>query len=274
MTASTPPKPTEAQIEPPPELFYQVHNPAGKETILLIHGACGSSIGWREVIPALVEKDYHILAPDLPYHGNSVSIQPFTVEYSAKLVINLINKYGKNSRAHVVGLSLGAHVTACIAEQAAPGTILSIIAAGYNTIPRSRYVIPLLVPTTFALHHLINFVQGPSNEVTQVLNGEASYGLIAEVTRVIFQPRVLGEIPVKSLVICAGSKDNWITRDKPESSKKLFEMVVGGKEGGSRVVVHYGIKHAWHIQAPDLFSETILNWVEGEPLDSGFEDIE
>ncbi|KAJ5732138.1 hypothetical protein N7493_003619 [Penicillium malachiteum] len=274
MATSTPPKPTGAQLEPPPELFYQVHNPTGKETILLIHGACGSSIGWREVIPALIEKDYHILAPDLPSHGNSLSIQPFTVEYSAKLIINLIIKYAKNSRAHVVGLSLGAHITACIAEQAAPGTIQSIIAAGYNNIPRSRYLIPLIAPTSYVLHHLVSFAQGPSKEVAQVLNGEASYGLIAEVARVIFQPRALGEIPVKSLVICAGSKDNWITRDNSESSKKLFEMVVGGKEGGSRVVVHDGIKHAWHVLSPELFSQTVLNWVRGEPLDSGFQDIE
>ena len=42
----------------------------GKPTLLLIHGMAGSSGTWREMIPRL-ESSYHILAPDLPGHGES-----------------------------------------------------------------------------------------------------------------------------------------------------------------------------------------------------------
>jgi len=52
-----------------PSLFFQSHNERGAETILLIHGACGSSHEWNEVILHLTVKDYHVLVPDLPMHG-------------------------------------------------------------------------------------------------------------------------------------------------------------------------------------------------------------
>lgn len=260
--------------KPMPELYHEVHNSDGKETILFIHGAGGSGCEWEEVIPLLVQNDYHVLLPDLPAHRKSVSIQSFTLDISAQLLLDLIDKHAKKGRAHIVGLSLGAHIAVRVAERAKPCQILSLIASGYNTIPQSKFVRSMVTVTWFLAHHLIGFVQRPKKEVAQMMNGEASYGLIAELTKTILEPRVLGEIRVRTLVICAADRKTWLAKDKPESARQLFEKVVEGKENGSRLVVHYGVRHSWQVEEPKLFADTVLAWIREEPLHATFEDIE
>ncbi|KAJ5113703.1 hypothetical protein N7456_002237 [Penicillium angulare] len=272
MAPTTSAKASEPQSAP--ELYHESENPAGQETILFIHGACGSGSEWKDVIPHLLLEGFHILVPDLPAHGKSVSIQPFTLDLSAQLILELIDKHAKNGRAHVVGLSLGAHIVARIAELAKPTQISSLMASGYNTIPKPSYLRSILTVPTFCAHHLISFVMSPKKELAQVQNGESGYGLISEVAKIIFDPRVLGEFRGKTLVICAADKNSWLARDKPESAKEFFEKIVDAKESGSRVVAHYAIRHAWHVEEPKLFADTVSTWVKGEALDDAFEDIE
>ncbi|KAJ5923910.1 hypothetical protein N7466_008097 [Penicillium verhagenii] len=265
--------PQAAEPQPTPELFYESQNTTGKESILFIHGACGSSQEWANVTPDLVLKGYHVLLPDLPAHGRSITIHPFTVEYAADRVIALIATQAKNGRAHVVGLSLGAHIAACVAERAKPGQIVSVIASGYNTIPRSRLFTSLIIPPIYMLHHLVNLAASPRVELAQWKNGDAGYGLMTAVVKAIFEPRVVGDIRARVLVVCAASPKTWLSRDRVESSRALFACVVGEEGGGSRVVLHRSVRHAWHMEEPDLFAEMVLAWVRGEKLDVAFEDV-
>ncbi|KAJ5993868.1 hypothetical protein N7451_009592 [Penicillium sp. IBT 35674x] len=268
------PKPTLKALAKPqstPELFYKSLNLNGSETILLIHGACGSHKEWNNVASDLVLKDYHVLLPDLPAHGNSSKSKPFSISYAADLIITLIATQARQSRAHIVGLSLGAHIAACIAEHAKPGTILSVIASGYNTIPQPRFITPLIIPPIYVLHHLLNFMASPRGELAQLKNGDTGYGLMAAVVRAISEPRNIGEIRVRLLAVCAASPGSYLARDKTECSKMLLGCVAG--VDGSRAVLHRGVRHAWHIEEPALFAEMILAWVREEELDDAFEDI-
>ena len=66
-------------------LSYTEHNPSGKPTVLLIHGACTSGLNWDLVVPHLADT-YHLLVPDLPGHGQSQNVTPFSAEYSFRLL--------------------------------------------------------------------------------------------------------------------------------------------------------------------------------------------
>ncbi|KAJ5201899.1 uncharacterized protein N7498_006562 [Penicillium cinerascens] len=257
-----------------PEFFFRSLNPTGTETILLIHGAFGSSKEWDDVVPPLIKNGYHVLIPDLPAHGQSVAIQPFKVAYAAQLILELVTKYAQNGRAHIVGLSLGAHIAAYMAEYGSPDQVLSVIASGYNYFQPPQLTVPLFAPPLFFLHHLTMAVTNPRAEIAALQKGETSYGLIEEVTRTIVQPREIGDIHVRLLAVASASKDTWLARDRLGSSKTLFEAVIGGHENGSRAVMHRGIRHNWHAEEPALFGALVLAWVRGEPLDSNFEDIE
>src|SRR5512140_146865 len=83
-------------------------NPNGK-TILFLHGGGGGSWMWRPQIDAL-KADYHILAPDLPEHGQSAGVKPFTIAGSVECVEEIIRTQAHGGKAHVVGLSEGAQI--------------------------------------------------------------------------------------------------------------------------------------------------------------------
>lgn len=267
MTASSTPN------TPSPELFYQSHNPEGNETILLIHGACGSGVEFEESIIPIKRAGYHLLIPDLPAHGQSITIAPFTVEYASSLLLDLITKHAHNGAAHVVGMSLGAHIAAYMGARAGPAQILSLAACGYNAFRPPKLLVPLLVPSVYALHHSVQLVTKFRSEVQQWNAGESSYALVAEVIRTIFDPRPLRAIPVRTLVVVA-AKPPYLTMDSAESARRLFGVVVGGREGGSRVAQHRGVRHPWHVEEPVLFAEMVVQWVRREQLGEEFEEIE
>lgn len=96
-----------------------------------------------------------------------------------------------------MGLSLGAHVAACIAERAKPEQILSMLASGFNEF-RPPSLVPLLfAPLIFYLHHLTMVTTEFQAEMAALRNGEASYALIVEVTRTLMMPREIGDIDEK-----------------------------------------------------------------------------
>jgi pimeloyl-ACP methyl ester carboxylesterase len=63
---------------------------------------------WNRCADLLPE--YHCLIPDLPEHGRSCGIKPFTIVDSARRVADLIRNRVPGGQAHVVGHSLGGQV--------------------------------------------------------------------------------------------------------------------------------------------------------------------
>lgn len=81
----------------------------GKPTLLLVHGMAGSSTTWREMIPRL-EPHFHILAPDLPGHGeSSLDFDDYSLGAMASALRDLLVVRGI-TRCTIVGQSLGGGV--------------------------------------------------------------------------------------------------------------------------------------------------------------------
>lgn len=78
-------------------VFYRESGPAGAPTILLLHGYPTSSHMFRNLIPIL-NKKYHIIAPDLPGFGNTDlpdrTIYTYTFENLAKTMQGFIDELG------------------------------------------------------------------------------------------------------------------------------------------------------------------------------------
>lgn len=80
-----------------------------KPTVLLIHGMAGSSYTWRELIPRLQSR-YHVIAPDLPGHGeSSLEFDDYSLGAMASTLRDLLVVKGI-TRCTVVGQSLGGGV--------------------------------------------------------------------------------------------------------------------------------------------------------------------
>ncbi|MEH7302159.1 alpha/beta fold hydrolase [Neobacillus drentensis] len=84
--------------------------------VVLLHGFCGSSRYWEEVIPEL-SRNYRVIAPDLPGHGESETLSNgSTIEAMADRIKELID--GLNlEKVTMFGHSLGGYITLAFAEK-------------------------------------------------------------------------------------------------------------------------------------------------------------
>jgi pimeloyl-ACP methyl ester carboxylesterase len=92
---------------PSTPLYVETSGPEGALTILFLHGGGGAGWMWKPVTRYL--PDYRCLAVDLPEHGKSRQIGPFSMALAAEKAAEVIRSRG--GKAVVVGLSEGAQVT-------------------------------------------------------------------------------------------------------------------------------------------------------------------
>jgi len=85
------------------------------ETLLLIHGFCGSSEYWNKVMPKLSEK-YRVIAIDLPGHGESKGVDSVEEIDQYALVIKNFLEELKIEKVTMFGHSLGGYITLAFAE--------------------------------------------------------------------------------------------------------------------------------------------------------------
>src|ERR1043165_3663524 len=74
------------------KIFYRETGARSAPTILLLHGFPPSSHMFRNLIPALAEH-YHVVAPDLPGFGFSVTPDRKTVRYNFENLAKVIGKF-------------------------------------------------------------------------------------------------------------------------------------------------------------------------------------
>ncbi len=120
-----------ASSSSPQALAYtELNADNGKATILLINVGFVSG-GQCDAVSQFLSQDYHLLLPDLPASGKSKDIQPFSKQLSAKLLAELIQKRALTGKAHVVGLSLGAHVAIELVSRS-PDLVDAVFVSGFE----------------------------------------------------------------------------------------------------------------------------------------------
>lgn len=86
------------------------------EPIVLLHGFCGSSRYWEEVIPEL-SSNYRVIVPDLPGHGQSDPLKTdCTIDDFAEKLKALLDQL-KIQTVTMFGHSLGGYITLAFAEK-------------------------------------------------------------------------------------------------------------------------------------------------------------
>ncbi|CAI7573933.1 unnamed protein product [Penicillium bialowiezense] len=241
-----------------PQLYYAEYNP-GHSTIVLIHGAFCSGLFWDLVIAHL--PSYHLLIPDLPGHGNSQAITPYSVELSATLIANLIRAHA-NGPAHIIGHSLGAHVAIHLASQE-PELVRSVFVSGFEVFPKTALT-PYVPYAAWFMPRVENCLPRPL--IRWAMDG-------ADMPRTDTAKWTPYEWPVpwpaRTLIVAAGKGGLIPTSDHPHDAVKLMNI---GKElnGETVAYTHLDMRHPWNRQAPKLFAETAEAWFEQRELPEGF----
>ncbi|MGE5222531.1 MAG: alpha/beta fold hydrolase [Omnitrophica WOR_2 bacterium] len=113
-------------------LKYQSSGSETAQTILFLHGGGVAGWMWDPVVARL--QDFHCLVPDLPEHGASMEIKPFTMKLAADQAIELVREKANGGKAVVVGLSEGAQV------------LVQMLATAPDVIERALVSSALLLP--------------------------------------------------------------------------------------------------------------------------------
>lgn len=233
--------------------------------IVFLHGGGLSGRMWQPQMEALTE--FHCLAPDLPEHGRSLAVGPFTLRGAADAVIALIREQIPAKRAHLVGLSIGGAVgleVLCTAPECvdkavlsgptpALGRTLATVVDAINgpllrLMPRQR----LIDMTMKSLHvppQFDDLVRGDLQQLTPQL--------YRHINRAASAAR-LPQQPTPGLLVVVGEREPAISR--------RHAARIGSAVTGAAAYQVQGVGHGWSLEAPELFTATLRAWLAGAPL--------
>jgi len=251
-----------------PALAYEDRG-AGAPLVLL-HGFCGSSGYWREVLP-LIAGSCRVIAPDLRGHGSSdapaepvYSMEAYTDDIAALIQALRLEK------PVVLGHSLGGYITLALAERH-PGLL-----GGFGLVHSTAYpdteegrvgrdkgiatirsqgiaaFVDGLVPKLFAPAHLTT-MPAAVEQARRIGYGTSAAGAAAAQEGMKRRPdrnQVLAETDLPVLLI-AGAKDGIVATEKTFSVKRESFTCVTLQEAG----------HMSMLEAPQPLADAILGFL-------------
>ena len=261
-------------------LYVSEYGSSSNPTIVFLHGGGGGGWMWQPQVEAL-KAEYHLLVPDLPEHGHSAAIKPFTIASSADHVAELIRTRAHGGKAHVVGLSEGAQITVALLAKA-PELVdhafissalvremfgmswfgAGVWAAMYRSIePLNKYKWWMLL--NMRSNGIPDRFLPEMAEAYKSLTAEAFGHIIAENQRFRL-PEGLERVTSPTLVV-GGRKEYKIMH---QSIKDVAAAIPGAR---GYLVSHtkkmsLSQEHNWSMTAPELFTCTVRAWIEDQPL--------
>jgi pimeloyl-ACP methyl ester carboxylesterase len=247
-------------------LFFKEFGSNNVQTVVLLHGGGGGWM-WQPQIEQLT--DYHLLVPDLPEHGRSREIQPFTFVDAAAQVAELIRAKAHGGRAHVVGLSLGAQTIVQLLSQSPDvidhAVISGALARSIPGIGLTRLMTQLYWPFKDAAW-LIRanmkslgipdkyFAEFAADTKAMTLD---SFVRVTTANAMFRVPPNLDRVSVPTLFL-VGQKELKLMHDSTRDLLKAMPSAQG-------YVVANAI-HNWSMQLPDLFTQTVQAWISDRAL--------
>ncbi|MCZ3365944.1 MULTISPECIES: alpha/beta fold hydrolase [Methanobacterium] len=237
------------------------------ETIVFLHNEGIAGWMWDEQLKAF--SDYHCIIPDLPGHGKSAEVKPFSVQSAAGMVIDIIKNNAKNGKAHLVGLSLGAQIAVQILSTA-PEVVNHVLISGAlvrNSQPTESFLklldnlIALYLPDKDKTIRIMSYVRSyniPKNlrskfkESTYVIEPYSLDKILRE-TILFKMPDNLEHADMPVLVM-TGEKDYRIVN---ESALNLLNALPNSK--GAMALK---VGHLWNIENPEMFNNVLRSWLK------------
>ncbi len=241
------------------------------ETIVFLHGDGIAGWMWDKQVESF--SNYHCIVIDLPEHGKSVDVKPFTVKSSAEMVIDIINERAHGGKAHLVGISLGAQIIVQILSTAPEivdhafisGAIARSVQPTESFLKRLDHLIEIYIPVKnnnllinsyMRSYNIPKSLFGKFKESTCIIEPDSSGRIIKE--NMLFKiPDGLENVKVPVLVM-TGEKDYRIVK---KSALNLWSALPNSKRGSA---LKSG--HMWNMENPELFNTALKAWITDNNL--------
>ncbi|WP_409301320.1 alpha/beta fold hydrolase [Peribacillus sp. SCS-155] len=239
------------------------------ETLVLVHGFCGSSGYWEKVIPELTD-NFRIIAIDIQGHGKSpIMSETFQIEDLADDICSLLDRLSVG-KVFMFGHSLGGYITLAFAEkyqnmlkgaglvhstanpdseEAKTGRTNSIAAIREKGIQR---FVDTLIPKLFANADdpETAYKVAKAKEIGYGTNADAAIAALEAMKNRKDRNEILRNSAVPFLLI-AGAEDKVVSPDKTFSAKADHIQEVLVEDCG-----HIGM-----LEQPQIIAETLKQFV-------------
>lgn len=262
------------------DLSVRACGPEDAPTICFLHGGGTSGWMWRPQIEAL-QATYHCLVPDLPEHGLSSGVRPFSIADAARRVAQVIREQAHTGHAHVIGLSEGAQIAVQLLAEAPELVDHAIISSALlHTLPGFGRLGPGAMALIFRLfaapfqhsdaYIRLNMRYGnalpaqyfrETREDTRLMTADSFAHMIVENQR-FRMPAGLERVQVPTLVV-AGQHELALMR---QSARELAAVLPAGQGYLVAFSKRAAEEHGWNLHRPDLFNAATRAWLTDQPL--------
>ena len=253
------------------ELFFKETGRQNRESIVFIHGGGLSGWMWDKQLEGF--EDYHCLVPDLPEHGKSRHVTPFTMETAAEQIIELIKERAPNKKAHIVGISLGGQLVVQILDMA-PEVVDHAMTSG--TVVHQHYgraalmIMPVMgaifkpmINTDFFINKTMEKGKYPPKYFENYKKDTKEFNTYS-LTKHMLNENAAFRIPEglcnmeKPVLISMGETEIKLVHESAEDLNKCLP--------NSKIFKAPGLFHVWNLESPELFNKILRAWITDEKL--------
>ncbi|MBZ9935322.1 alpha/beta hydrolase [Mesorhizobium sp. BR1-1-16] len=226
------------------KIWYGIYNPKGPDPVILLHGGLGSSVDWRNQIPALVGKHKVIVADSRGQGRSTRAGQPISYDLMMGDVLALMDHL-KIKKAAFAGWSDGGIIALDIAIHH-PDRISKLFTYGANFNPDGLFPDPgatMMSNLRIRVASLVDEHAETVRDVTEMWNEEPD-----------FTPEELGSIHIPTM-IADGAHEEAI---KPEHTRELAEMIPGAE-----LAILPNVGHSGLLEDPADFNKLLVGFLDG-----------
>jgi len=262
-------------------LYVHEQGSVSAPTIVFLHGAGGSAWMWQPQLDALSE--FHNLVPDLPEHGGSADVKPFTIDDASRRVAELIRTRAHGGKAYLVGLSEGVQVALALLAREPQLIQRAIISSALvRAIPGAGLITPGLIAASVRwfvepfrnmdwwIRVNMKYSAGVPEKYFpqfkrdfQNMTGDLFAHVMVENQRFRL-PDGLQNVSVPTLVM-AGKNEYDVMRQSVRDIAGAIPTAKGYLVAHSRKM-SLAEEHNWNMTAPNLFTQMIRAWIIDQPL--------
>lgn len=204
---------------------------------------------YRTTTPHLLSQHFAVALPDLPGHGTSSALGPFSFDKASTLLISAIRALPSTTQVVLVGVSLGGQVVLDILQRA-PELAAAAVVSGAPIHPPDE-------KAGWEMPHMPSeqeWVDVMMEDVA-VMGMENAKGVQEASFAFRFEPRVGVDLP--PVLVMVGEGDVPMAK---RDFEEVAEVVTRGTARSERLV----LKGAWHnhpIDVPEQFAAIVGKWV-------------
>ncbi len=253
------------------DLYFNETCKNNNKTIIFLHGGGIAGWMWEKQVEAF--KDYHCIIPDLPEHGKSIGVKPFTIKCAAEIIISIIKDHAHDGKAHLVGISLGAQIIIQILSMA-PEIVDHVLISGtlVKDIPNTESFLKLLdylikvyepvkdtdffIKANMRMYHIPKSLFNEFKESTYLIKNDSLNRILKE--NMFYRMPSGLENANNSVLVMIGEKDIKILKESALDILKVLHNSYGA--------MALNVGHLWNIENPKLFNQTLRAWITDEKL--------